>query len=367
MVTTSVHLVSETKSQHAITYHDITAARHRIQPHIHTTPILTCRTINHLLGEDVEIYFKAEIFQRIGAFKIRGAINAMKQLNEKLEGVRLSGNRPIAVTHSSGNHAQAVALAAKELGWDAHIIMPNNSSSVKLDAVKGYGATIHLSKPTQEARESLADEVMTKYRTECGEHLVHFIHPYNQPEIMAGQGTCAEEMIEQLRAEYHTTLDAFICPVGGGGLLSGTCIAFKHSSPNTKIYGSEPSAADDCARSIKSGQHETNPHPPQTICDGLLTNTGSLTYPIIRDHVTDILTVDDSEVIIAMKLVMSRMKLVIEPSTAVGVAVLLSQHFRDEVLPVLRKQVQQQRGKDAKVQIGVILEGGNVDLSKLPF
>jgi serine racemase len=278
----------------------------------------------------------------VGAFKFRGAYNTLAMINESLKGQQQHVNNDdndnanvnvnvFVVTHSSGNHAQALALAARLFHFTAHIIMPSTSSQIKKDAVKQYGAVIHECQPNQQARESLANEVMNRLIETYGHQYVHFVHPYDQASIIAGQGTAAVEFIQQVKqlvtdnnnhnSNTSTTddddgmLDAIICPVGGGGLLSGTCISVKHLSPLTKIYAAEPLNANDCARSFQSKEYTTNDSPPKSIADGLLTNTGRSTYPIIMDHITDVITVTEDEIITAMKLIWTRMKLVIEPST----------------------------------------------------
>ena len=242
-------------------------------------------------------------------------------------------------THSSGNHAQAVAFSAMKRGIASYIVMPNNVPDVKLDAVKGYGANIILCEPTLEARETTLDEITKKTGAQV-------VHPFNNPNVIAGQGTAALEMIEDLG-----TLDAMIAPIGGGGLMSGTCIATRSLLPETKLFGAEPAGADDAYRSLKEGKiiPQTD---PDTICDGLLTSLGEYTWNILKDHLEAIYTVTDDEVINAMRLVWERMKIIIEPSSATAVAVALKSEFK--ALEGLEK-------------VGIILTGGNVELSKLPF
>ena len=316
--------------KYAASIDDIRAAAGRIKGIGHRTPILTSQTLDKMAGR--KLFFKCENFQKVGAFKLRGGWNAVSMLSdeEAANGV---------CTHSSGNHAQAVAFSAMKRGIASHIVMPNNVSQVKLDAVKGYGANIILCEPTLEARETTLDEITKKTGAQV-------IHPFNNPNVIAGQGTAALEMIEDLG-----TLDAIIAPIGGGGLMSGTCIATRSLLPETKLFGAEPAGADDAYRSLKEGKiiPQTN---PDTICDGLLTSLGEYTWNILKDHLEAIYTVTDDEVINAMRLIWERMKIIIEPSSATAVAVALKSEFK--ALEGLEK-------------VGIILTGGNVELSKLPF
>ena len=316
--------------KYAASIDDIRAAAGRIKGIGHRTPILTSQTLDKMAGR--KLFFKCENFQKVGAFKLRGGWNAVSMLSdeEAANGV---------CTHSSGNHAQAVAFSAMKRGIASHIVMPNNVSQVKLDAVKGYGANIILCEPTLEARETTLDEITKKTGAQV-------VHPFNNPNVIAGQGTAALEMIEDLG-----TLDAIIAPIGGGGLMSGTCIATRSLLPETKLFGAEPAGADDAYRSLKEGKiiPQTN---PDTICDGLLTSLGEYTWNILKDHLEAIYTVTDDEVINAMRLIWERMKIIIEPSSATAVAVALKSEFK--ALEGLEK-------------VGIILTGGNVELSKLPF
>ena len=316
--------------KYAASIDDIRAAAGRIKGVGHRTPILTSQTLNEMAGR--KLFFKCENFQKVGAFKLRGGWNAVSMLSdeEAAKGV---------CTHSSGNHAQAVAFSAMKRGIASYIVMPNNVPDVKLDAVKGYGANIILCEPTLEARETTLDEITKKTGAQV-------VHPFNNPNVIAGQGTAALEMIEDLG-----TLDAMIAPIGGGGLMSGTCIATGSLLPETKLFGAEPAGADDAYRSLKEGRiiPQTN---PDTICDGLLTSLGEYTWNILKDHLEAIYTVTDDEVINAMRLVWERMKIIIEPSSATAVAVALKSEFK--ALEGLEK-------------VGIILTGGNVELSKLPF
>jgi threonine dehydratase len=308
--------------------HDLVEVHERILPYIHKTPVFSSGLINQLAG--CEIYFKCENFQRMGAFKMRGATNAILQLSEEqlTHGV---------VTHSSGNFAQAVALASKTLGVKAYIVMPSNSPKVKIDAVRDYGGEIILCEPTLQAREATANEVIKKTGAT-------FLHPYNQEEVFLGQGTACIELIQEV-----PDVEIVIAPVGGGGLLAGTAIACQHFAPNALIYGAEPANVDDAKRSFDSGKIQQN-NTTNTIADGLRTTLGTLTFPIIKSLVKDILVVSEEEIMNALRLVMERMKIVIEPSSAVALAAILR-------YPELFK------GKT----VGLIVSGGNVELDKLSF
>ena len=316
--------------KYAASIDDIRAAAERIKGVGHRTPILTSQTLDEMAGR--KLFFKCENLQKVGAFKLRGGWNAVSMLSdeEAANGV---------CTHSSGNHAQAVAFSAMKRGITSYNVMPNNVPDVKLDAVKGYGANITLCEPTLEARKKTLDEIAKKTGAQV-------VHPFNNPNVIAGQGTAALEMIEDLG-----TLDAIIAPIGGGGLMSGTCIATRNLLPEAKLFGAEPAGADDAYHSLKQGKiiPQTN---PDTICDGLLTSLGEYTWNILKDHLEAIYTVTDDEVINAMRLVWERMKIIIEPSSATAVAVVLKSEFK--ALKGLEK-------------VGIILTGGNVELSKLPF
>lgn len=306
----------------------IRAAHDRIKPYIHRTPILTSEYFNELTG--CRLYFKCENFQKVGAFKARGAFNAILRLDS-------AALQHGVATHSSGNHAQAVALGAKVAGTKAWIVMPNNAPQVKKDAVKGYGATVIECEPTIEARE----RTLAKVIAETGAQM---IHPYNDDRIITGQATAAVELLADCKEE----LDTIITPVGGGGLLSGTALASYYLAPDTEVLGAEPRAADDAYRSLKSGQLQTNTSPPKTMADGLLTNLGERNFHIIKAHVNDILLADEGDIAQALKLIIERMKIVIEPSCAVPLAAVLAQ--KDRFL-----------GK----RIGIVLSGGNVDVARL--
>lgn len=318
----------------SVTSADIHAAADRIAGVAHRTPVMTCGMLDELAGR--RLFFKCENFQKVGAFKFRGAFNAVSQLDEQ------DASRGV-VTHSSGNHAQALALAARMRGVPAFIVMPETASPVKRIAVEGYGAEVILCEPTLEARETTAAEVQQRTGATI-------IHPYDHPHIIAGQGTAMLELLEQVR-EQGSTLDAVIAPVGGGGLLSGTCIAASDADPQPRVFAAEPLGADDAARSFAAGEliPQTGPN---TIADGLLTSLGELNWPIIRDHVEQILTVSDEQIVAAMRLLWERAKLLVEPSSAVVLAAVLDERFR---------QVENVES------LGLILSGGNVSLDKLPF
>ncbi len=307
---------------------DIEQTHRTIAPYIHRTPVLTSQSIDALVG--AHLYFKCENFQKVGAFKFRGGIHAVVTLPENLK------SKGVA-THSSGNHAQAIALAAKMAGTQAYIIMPETAPLIKQKAVAGYGAEITFCAPTLEARESTLAEKVAKTGA-------HFIHPYDDYRVIAGQATCGKELLEDV-----AELDTLIAPVGGGGLLAGTALAAHYFKPQTKVYAAEPSGADDAYCSFKAG-HLIPSVKPNTIADGLLTSVGQKNFPIIQEHVTDIFTVDDQEIVAAMRLVWERMKIIIEPSCAVPLAALIKN-----------------KAQFAGQHIGVILTGGNVDLGKLPF
>jgi threonine dehydratase len=303
-------------------------AADRIRPYIHKTPVLTSQAINELLGS--KIFFKCENFQKAGAFKSRGACNAVFSLNpdQFKKGV---------CTHSSGNHAQALARAAMLRGTDAYIVMPETSPSVKVAGVRGYGGQITFCKPTLQARE----ETIAIVKAETG---AKEIHPYNDYRIIAGQASCALEILNEIDAP-----DIVMAPVGGGGLLSGTALVTKYLSQNTMVIAAEPERADDAYQSFYSGSFVPSNN-PDTIADGLLTSLGDKTFPIIQKYVDGIVTVSEEGIINAMRLVWERMKIIIEPSSAVPLAAIL-----EKKLDVESKKV------------AIILSGGNIDLDKLPW
>jgi threonine dehydratase len=307
---------------------DIQQAAERIKSYVHRTPVITNESLDQRVG--AQVFLKCENMQKVGAFKFRGACNAVYSLSadEAAHGV---------CTHSSGNHAQALALAAKLRGIPAYIVMPDNSPQVKKDAVAGYSGQITFCEPTLEARESTLERI----RSDTGAVL---IHPYNDERVISGQGTAALELLDSI-----PDLDAVIAPVGGGGLLSGTSIAAKRLNPNIRVIAAEPEMADDAYRSMQEARIVPSNN-PITIADGLLTSLGELTFPIIQKNVEQIVTVSEQGIIHAMKFIWERAKIVIEPSAAVAVAVLW-----------------EKRIDLSGLKIGVILSGGNVDLNKLPW
>jgi len=307
---------------------DIVAAAERIAPFAKRTPVLTCESLDRRTG--CRVFLKCENMQKVGAFKFRGACNAVQSLSdaEASKGV---------VCHSSGNHAQALALAARTRGIPAYIVMPRNAPRVKQDAVAGYGGQITLCEPTLAARETAQAEVIA--RTGAIE-----VHPYNNARVIAGQGTAARELMTEI-----PDLDVVMTPVGGGGLLSGTAIAASSMRPGIRIIAGEPQGADDAFRSLQAGRIIPSDS-PKTIADGLLTSLGSLTFPIIRDRVERIVTVGEDSIAEAMRFVWERAKIVIEPSAAVPIAVLWERKID---LTGLR--------------VGIIVSGGNVALDALPW
>lgn len=322
-----------------ISFDTICEAHDRIRPYIHRTPVLTNQTINDLAG--ASLFFKCENFQKIGAFKARGGLNAILQVVQHQEGQAIT-------THSSGNHAQAVAFAARQVGLPAYIVMPRTAPKVKKEAVLGYGAEVIECEPTLEAREAGVREVMER----TGAVLVH---PFDDDRVIAGQATATKELIEDAGMEKYGSehqaipFDTILAPVGGGGLLSGTALATHYLSPGTRVIAAEPEGAADAILSFRTGRVEKAPF-INTIADGLMTTLSERTLAIIRTHVADVLTVSDAEISGAMRLVWERMKIVIEPSSAVPLAAVLK--HKDQF---------------AGQKIGIIITGGNVDLGKLPF
>jgi threonine dehydratase len=307
---------------------EILVAEQRVQQYIHRTPVMQSATFNLQAG--AELFFKCENFQKAGAFKSRGAVNAVFSLdeNDALKGV---------ATHSSGNHAQALARAARIRNIPAYIVMPDNAPEVKINAVKAYGGIITFCQPTLQAREETIQQVINQ--TGAVE-----VHPYNNYTIIAGQATAAKELIEDTG-----NLDIILCPVGGGGLLSGTALAASYFGDHTSVIACEPEKADDAFRSFYSGTIQPSIN-PQTIADGLLTSLGSRNFPVIRQYVEKVITVSEENIIKAMWLIFERMKIVVEPSAAVPFAAILEGKI----------EIRNKR-------IGLILSGGNVDLKKLPF
>ena len=308
-----------------ITKDAVELAAKTIEPYIHRTPVLTSKSINELTG--IDFYFKCENFQKIGAFKIRGGMNASLSLSP----AQLKNG---IATHSSGNHAQALAYAAKTLGIQAYIVMPKSSPQVKIDAVRGYGANVIICESNQAAREAALEKIVAETGAE-------FIHPYDDYRVITGQATCVKELIEEV-----PDLDIVITPVGGGGLLSGTCLGAQFFKPGLKVYGGEPEGAADAVLSIQSGKVEKAPF-INTIADGLLTTLSEQTLGIIKEHVTDILLVSEEEIIAALRLIYERMKIIVEPSCVVPFAAAM-------------RNAHLFKGK----KVGIILTGGNVDLTK---
>ncbi|WP_339836854.1 pyridoxal-phosphate dependent enzyme [uncultured Maribacter sp.] len=315
-----------------MTEDDILNCYNRIRPFVHNTAVLTSRLIDKEVN--ASLFFKCENFQRAGAYKMRGATNAILQLSEeqKKNGV---------VTHSSGNFAQALSLAAQSVGVTAHIVMPNTAPEVKKVGVREYGGNIYLCEPTVQAREALADEIALKTSAT-------FIHPSNNENVILGQATAALELLK-----IQPELDFIFCPVGGGGLIAGSALAAKYFGDNCKMYGAEPFEADDAYRSLLSGKIEGN-ETVNTIADGLKTTLGDINFPIIKELVSGIIRVSEDEIVAAMKLVWERMKIIIEPSSAVTIAAVI--RLSKENSEVLKNK-----------KVGIIISGGNVDLSNLPF
>lgn len=310
------------------TYGDVEQAHQRIAPYIHHTPVLTSTYFNNLTG--AELFFKCENFQKAGAFKVRGASNAVFGLTDEqaIKGV---------ATHSSGNHALSLSYAAGRRGIPVTVVMPRTAPEAKKAAVRGYGGTIVECEPSTSSREATFAEVVANSGAD-------FVHPYNDPRVIAGQATCSKELLTQV-----DNLDAVIAPIGGGGMISGTCLTLSNQAPSVKIYAAEPLNADDAARSFKAG-HIIADDAPNTIADGLKVPLKELTWHFVSNHVTDILTATEQEIIDAMKLTWQRMKIVIEPSCAVPLATIIKN-----------------RDIFAGKRVGVIITGGNVDLARLPW
>lgn len=310
------------------TLDDMKAARQRIAPHVHVTPVLTSSFINGLAG--AELFFKCENFQKAGAFKARGASNAVFGLTDEQA-------RKGVATHSSGNHGTCLSYAAGRRGIPCTVVMPRTAPQAKKDAVKGYGGRVVECEPSTSSREAVFAEVVAETGAE-------FVHPYNDHRVIAGQATCSAELIEQV-----DNLDAVVAPIGGGGMVSGTCLTLSNLAPSIKIYAAEPEQADDAYRSFKAG-HIIADDAPNTVADGLKVPLKELTWHFVKNNVTDILTASEDEIVEAMKLIWKRMKIVMEPSSAVPLATIL-------------KNPKIFAGK----RVGVIVTGGNVDLDKLPW
>ena len=310
------------------TFGDVLAAHERIAPHIHRTPVLTSSYLNALTG--AELFFKCENFQKAGAFKARGASNAVFGLTEA------QAARGVA-THSSGNHGLSLSYAAGRRGIPCTVVMPRTAPQAKKDAVQGYGGRVVECEPSTTSREAVFAEVLKETGAE-------FVHPYNDPRVIAGQATCSRELLEQV-----SELDAVVAPIGGGGMISGTCLTLSTLAPGVEIYAAEPKNADDAARSFRAG-HIIADDAPETVADGLKVPLKELTWHFVKNYVEDILTAEEDEIVEAMKLTWKRMKIVIEPSCAVPLATILKN-----------------RDRFAGKRVGVVITGGNVDLDKLPW
>ena len=310
------------------TWDDVMEAHERIRPHIRRTPVMTSSFLNALTG--AELFFKCENFQKAGAFKVRGASNAVFGLSDE------QAARGVA-THSSGNHALSLSYAAGRRGIPCHVVMPRTASQAKKDAVTGYGGRITECEPSTSSREAIFAEVQKEIGAD-------FVHPYNDPRVIGGQATCSRELAEQV-----TGLDAVIAPIGGGGMIAGSCLTLSTIAPQVEVYAAEPEQADDAARSFRAG-HIIADDAPDTVADGLRVPLKELTWYFVSNHVTDILTASEQEIVDAMRLIWARMKIVMEPSSAVPLATIL-------------KNPETFRGK----RVGVIVTGGNVDLTKLPW
>ena len=310
------------------TFIDVEMAKERIGPHIHKTPVLISSFLNEMSG--AELFFKCENFQKAGAFKVRGAANAVFGLSNE---VAMKG----VATHSSGNHALSLAYAAGKKGIPVTVVMPHTAPEPKKAAVRGYGGTIVECDPSSRSRE----ETSAKVVAESG---ADFVHPYNDPRVISGQATCSLELLEQTEG-----LDAVVAPIGGGGMVSGSCLTLSNVAPEIKIFAAEPKNADDAYRSFKAG-HIIADEDPVTVADGLKVPLKDLTWHFVSKHVEDILIATEQEIIDAMKLIWERMKIVIEPSSAVPLATILKN-----------------KNIFAGKRVGVIITGGNVDLNKLPW
>lgn len=307
---------------------DMHAAHERIRPYIHRTPVLTSSFINSLVG--AELFFKCENFQKAGAFKARGASNAVFGLSDE------QAARGVA-THSSGNHGTCLSYAAGRRGIPCTVVMPRTAPQAKKDAVRGYGGKVVECEPSTSSREAVFAEVVAETGAE-------FVHPYNDPRVIAGQATCSKELLEDVDG-----LDAVIAPIGGGGMVSGTCLTLSNLAPGIRIYAAEPEQADDAYRSFKAGYIIAD-DAPDTVADGLKVPLKDLTWHFVKNHVTDILTASEEDIVDSMKLIWKRMKMVMEPSSAVPLATILK-----------NKHV------FAGKRVGIIITGGNVDLDKLPW
>ncbi len=314
------------------TWDDVVEAHDRIRPYIHRTPVLTSEYLSGLAG--CELFFKCENFQKAGAFKVRGATNAVFGLSDADAGAGVA-------THSSGNHALSLSYAAGRRGIPCHVVMPRTAPEAKKDAVRGYGGIITECEPSTTSREAVFAEVQEATGAD-------FVHPYNDPRVIAGQATCSREFMEQME-EFGGPLDTIVAPIGGGGMVSGTCLTVSSVAPDVRVIAAEPLQADDAARSLKAG-HIIADDAPSTVADGLKVPLKDLTWHFVRSHVSDILTATEDEIVSAMRLTWQRMKIVIEPSCAVPLAVIL-------------KNPDTFAGR----RVGVVITGGNVDLGHLPW
>ena len=311
-----------------VTKQDLINSHNRIKPFIHDTPVLTSNYVNEITGG--EVYFKCENFQKMGAFKMRGAANAILKLSDEQK------NNGV-VTHSSGNHAQAISLAAKKIGIKAYIVMPSNAPKIKKDAVKGYGGELIECEPNLESREAAAKDLVDSKRAT-------FIHPSNNLDVIIGQGTASKELIEQ-----YGSFDHILVPIGGGGLIAGSALAAKYFGDNCSVIGTEPFEVDDAYRSLITGKIETN-ITTNTIADGLRTQLGDKNFPIILNEVKEIIRITEDEIIDSMKLIWQRLKIICEPSCSLPLAGVL-------------KNKHKFKGK----KIGIVITGGNIDLDNLPL
>lgn len=310
------------------TFDDMLAAHARIAPYIHLTPVLTSSFLNELTG--AQLFFKCENLQKAGAFKVRGASNAVFGLSDA------EAKRGVC-THSSGNHALSLSYAAGRRGIPCNVVMPRTAPQAKKDAVRGYGGMITECEPSTTSREAVFAEVQARTGGD-------FVHPYNDPRVIAGQGTCSRELMEQTDG-----LDMVMAPIGGGGMISGTCLTLSHLAPEVQIIAAEPEQADDAARSFRAG-HIIADDAPDTIADGLKVPLKDLTWHFVSNHVSDILTASEDQIVDAMKLTWKRMKIVMEASSAVPLASILAN-----------------KDRFAGKRVGIIITGGNVDLDALPW
>ena len=310
------------------TFDDMLAAHERIAPYIHRTPVLTSSFLNELTG--AQLFFKCENLQKAGAFKVRGASNAVFSLSDAEAKLGVC-------THSSGNHALSLSYAAGRRGIPCNVVMPRTAPQAKKDAVRGYGGMITECEPSTTSREAVFAEVQARTGGD-------FVHPYNDPRVIAGQGTCSRELMEQTDG-----LDMVVAPIGGGGMISGTCLTLSHLAPEVQIIAAEPEQADDAARSFRAG-HIIADDAPDTIADGLKVPLKDLTWHFVSNHVSDVLTASEDQIVGAMKLTWKRMKIVMEASSAVPLATILAN-----------------KDRFAGKRVGIIITGGNVDLDALPW